>query len=53
MITNTSPCINTGTNLAWMDQAVDLAGNPRIQDGTADIGAFEMLAFQGLRFYLY
>lgn len=38
-----SPCINTGTNLTWMDDAVDLDDNPRI-DGIhnqADMGAYE------------
>jgi hypothetical protein len=39
-----SPCINTGTNLAWMDGAVDLDGNARISPksgGTVDMGAYE------------
>lgn len=36
-----SPCYNAGTNLAWMITAVDLDGNPRIADGTVDMGAYE------------
>lgn len=36
-----SPCINAGTNIAWMAGEADLDGNPRIQEGTADIGAYE------------
>jgi predicted outer membrane repeat protein len=38
-----SPCINTGTNRAWMAGALDLDGNPRV-DGvyrTVDMGAYE------------
>lgn len=38
-----SPCVNRGTNLAWMTTTLtnDLAGNPRIQGGTNDMGACE------------
>lgn len=36
-----SPCINAGTNEAWMAGATDLAGNLRIQQGTVDLGAHE------------
>ena len=38
-----SPCINTGTNQAWMLGVSDLDGNKRIWpvDGTVDMGAYE------------
>ena len=36
-----SPCINSGTNEAWMAAATDFDGNPRMVDGTVDMGAFE------------
>lgn len=36
-----SPCINAGVNLAWMAGSQDVAGNERIIDGVADIGAHE------------
>jgi hypothetical protein len=38
---STSPCINTGTNMAWMAGAVDLNGLPRIINGTVDMGTYE------------
>jgi len=39
-----SPCIDTGTNMAWMDPpATDLDGNPRVQDGTVDMGCYEFV----------
>ena len=41
-----SPGINTGTNLAWMTNATDLAGNPRILDGRVDMGTYEYNALQ-------
>ncbi len=36
-----SPCMDTGANLAWMTNATDLAGSPRILNGITDMGAFE------------
>jgi hypothetical protein len=36
-----SPCINSGTNLSWMANAVDLAGASRIQGRLVDMGAYE------------
>lgn len=36
-----SPCIDAGTNQAWMTAATDLDGNHRIANGIVDIGAFE------------
>jgi len=38
-----SPCIDAGKNEDWMSGSVDLDGNPRIMNGTVDIGAFEYL----------
>ncbi len=40
-----SPLINAGSNLAAAGMLTDIAGNPRIQDGTVDIGAYESPAF--------
>jgi hypothetical protein len=44
-----SPSINAGNNAA-ISQPLDLAGLPRIQDGTGDLGAFEggYVTFSGL-----
>ncbi|MGD9781000.1 MAG: choice-of-anchor D domain-containing protein [Kiritimatiellia bacterium] len=40
-LSSNSPCINAGTNQAWMVATVDLGGNPRIANGTVDMGAYE------------
>ena len=36
-----SPCIDAGINQDWMFAALDLDGNPRILNGTVDMGAYE------------
>lgn len=36
-----SPCIDVGTNVAWMSTAVDLVGTNRIIMGTVDMGTYE------------
>jgi len=46
-----SPCINKGINQDWMKDAVDLDGNPRICDGTVDMGAHEALVGPCTRAY--
>ncbi len=40
-----SPLINAGSNAAATGIPTDLAGNPRIQEGTVDIGAYEAPGF--------
>ena len=42
-----SPCIDRGLRAAWMDVALDLAGNPRIVGTNVDIGAFEYVEQSG------
>ncbi|MFN2351762.1 MAG: right-handed parallel beta-helix repeat-containing protein [Kiritimatiellia bacterium] len=36
-----SPCIDTGFNQPWMTNAVELVGNPRLSNGTVDMGCYE------------
>ena len=42
-----SPCRNAGANGAWMEWALDLAGNPRLDDTTVDIGCYEWQSIAG------
>lgn len=44
-ITADSPCWNTGRKAAWMSDALDLWGNPRIDHKFVDIGAYEVPYF--------
>lgn len=44
------PCVNTGTNQAWMIDAKDLAGRDRIIRSIVDIGAYEWMPPQGTFF---
>ncbi|HBA83810.1 MAG TPA: hypothetical protein DCZ95_06935 [Verrucomicrobia bacterium] len=37
-----SPCLDAGTNMAWMADATDLDGHARINDGWVDLGAYEL-----------
>ena len=37
----TSPCINAGTN-GEVTSTIDLDGNPRIEEGTVDMGCYEL-----------
>ncbi len=38
-----SPCVDAGTNLSWMVAgSKDLAGNPRVGNNRADMGAYEL-----------
>lgn len=38
-----SPCVNAGTNQAWMSNWLDLDGNPRLDtfSGVVDMGCYE------------
>ncbi len=41
LLLGTSPCVDAGTNQAWMVGATDWEGDPRIFDGVVDIGSDE------------
>ena len=40
-IGSSSPCANTGANQPWMEDARDLAGDPRVFARIVDMGAYE------------
>lgn len=40
-IQTTSPCKDTGTNIAWTASGIDYVGNARIYNSVVDIGAYE------------
>jgi len=42
-LSQSSPCINRGTNQSWMTNAVDLDGRMRIRYGRVDMGAYERI----------
>ncbi|MFA7158372.1 MAG: right-handed parallel beta-helix repeat-containing protein [Kiritimatiellia bacterium] len=44
-----SPCLNTGTNQAWMADSADLEGRARIRYGAVDMGACEVV-YEGALF---
>jgi len=50
---NGSPCIDAGTNMAWMTTATDLDGNPRIHDGIVDMGCYEFIPEPGLGIWIF
>ncbi|MFH0954474.1 MAG: hypothetical protein V1873_09115 [Verrucomicrobiota bacterium] len=40
-LASTSACVNAGTNDVWMEDAVEVDGQPRVMRGIVDIGADE------------
>ena len=43
-LSNSSPCINSGTNQPWMNHTFDLSGTPRILYDIVDRGVYEHIA---------
>jgi hypothetical protein len=43
-LTAESPCLNAGTNLTWMTNALDLSGAARLVGPRPDMGAYELPA---------
>lgn len=52
-LTRGSPCVNTGTNLAWSASGTDLDGNKRRLSDRVDMGAYEMGSVAGMVFTLF
>ena len=42
-IGSVSPCFNTGTNMSWMTNSIDLDRRIRVRYGTVDMGAYEAI----------
>jgi len=42
-----SPCIDTGDDHEELVSTTDIAGNPRVSNGTVDIGAYELIVPRG------
>jgi hypothetical protein len=51
-LTKHSPCVNAGMNFAWMVNASDLDGNPRVRAGKVDMGAYECQSVGGTMFVI-
>ncbi|MBN1673119.1 MAG: PKD domain-containing protein [Kiritimatiellae bacterium] len=47
-----SPCVDAGANRDWMYSATDRDGNPRILNGTVDMGAYELAFAASIRVLL-
>lgn len=52
LLQDDSPCLDRGVSLAWMGDALDLAGNPRIAGSKPDMGAYELPAPFGTLFLI-
>ena len=42
-LTRNSPAVNAGLKEDWMVDALDLAGNARVNDRIVDLGAYELV----------
>jgi hypothetical protein len=51
-LSTNSPCINAGNNL-YITNTIDLAGNPRIRNGTVDLGAYETQSAGSIISYIW
>jgi hypothetical protein len=52
-LTSKSPCLNTGTNQAWMLTSRDLIGNKRLQGNSVDMGPYECAPDPGTMFVFF